>query len=246
MRNPIQMIFVLAFLAFAAAFAIVFTYEKTADTISERAQAAQEYALKNVLSQGSTAIPDSVKGFGKYWKEFSADKKLIGFAFVGSARGYSSTINFFCGLDLDGKIKGLSIISQNETPGLGTRIVEIVSDAKFPMGLWQKQETANPWFCEQYKGISAVAKISPNKGGEWHTLDDAAKNNLLKDNQITVITGSTITTMAITNELSARAKLLKSLVVIPREIKKETQVKQEVQIAGNEETPQIQEEVNDQ
>ena len=243
MRNPIQMIFVLAFLVFAAAFAIVFTYEKTVDTINERAQAAQEFALKSVLSQGSTAIPDSAKGFGKYWREFDVDNKLVGLAFIGAARGYSSTINFFCGLDLDGKIKGLSIISQNETPGLGTRIVEVVSDEKFPMGLLQKREKTEPWFCEQYKGISAIAKISPNKSGEWHALDDAAKNNLLKDNQITVITGSTITTMAITNELSARAKLLKSLVEIPQEV----QEKQEVQIEENEEseeTTQTPEEAN--
>jgi len=235
MKNPIQMIFVLAFLVFAAAFAIVFTYEKTAETINERAQAAQEFSLKSVLSQGSTAIPDSAKGFGKYWKEFDADNKLVGLAFVGAAQGYSSTINFFCGLDLDGKVKGLSIISQNETPGLGTRIVEVVSDAKFPMGLWQKQETTNPWFCEQYKGISATDKISPNKSGEWHTLDDEEKSNLIKDNQITVITGATITTMAITNELSARAKLLKSLV----------KTQKEAEIEEKEETTETEDEVND-
>jgi electron transport complex protein RnfG len=235
MKNPIQMIFVLAFLAFAAAFAIVFTYEKTADTINERVQVAQEFSLKSVLSRGSTAILDSAKGFGKYWREFDADNKLVGLAFVGAARGYSSTINFFCGLDLDGKIKGLSIISQNETPGLGTRIVEVVSDAKFPMGLWQKQEQTTPWFCEQYKGISATDNISPNKSGEWHTLDDAEKSNLIKDNQITVITGATITTIAITNELSAKAKLLKSLVKIPKEA--EIEVKEEI--------TETEEEVND-
>jgi len=235
MKNPIQMIFVLAFLVFAAAFAIVFTYEKTADMINERAQAAQEFSLKSVLSQGSTAILDSAKGFGKYWKEFDADNKLVGLAFVGAANGYSSTINFFCGLDLDGKIKGLSVISQNETPGLGTRIEEVVSDAKFPMGLWQKQEPTNPWFCEQYKEISAIGKISTNKNGEWHTLDDEAKNNLLKDNEITLITGATITTMAITNELSARAKLLKSLVRIPKE----------AEIEEKEEITETEEEVND-
>jgi Na+-translocating ferredoxin:NAD+ oxidoreductase RnfG subunit len=216
MKNSIQMIFVLSLLVFAAAFAIVFTYQNTADIINERAQAAQEFSLKNFLSQGSTAVSDSIDGFGKYWKEFNSDGELIGFAFIGSTRGYSSIINFFCGLDLDGKIKGLSIISQNETPGLGTRIVEVVSDARFPFGLWQKQEKTNPWFCEQYKGISGVNNISINKNGEWHALDDEAKNDLLKNNQITVITGSTITTMAVTNELSVRAKLLKSLVEIPQ------------------------------
>ncbi|MDR0303503.1 MAG: FMN-binding protein [Chitinispirillales bacterium] len=217
MKNSVQIVFVLTLFVFAATFAIVFTYNKTFDKINKHTQIAQEFSLKSVLSQNSTVVADSVDGFGIYWKEFAPGNKIIGFAFIGAAYGYSSVINFFCGLDLDGKIKGLSIINQNETPGLGTRIVEVVSDAKFPFGLWKKQEKTYPWFCEQYKGVSTVDKISLHKNGEWHTLDNAAKDNLLKNNQITVITGSTITTTAITNEISARAKLLTSLVKITEE-----------------------------
>jgi Na+-translocating ferredoxin:NAD+ oxidoreductase RnfG subunit len=226
-NNSIRMVAALLVFVFIAALAITFTYNKTAQKIESHIHEAQEFSLKNVLSERSTAVVDSIEGFGKYWKEYDLEKNLIGLAFMGSKRGYSSNINFFCGLDLDGKIKGLSIINQNETPGLGTRVVEVVSNAKFPSGLWLKQEKSEPWFCEQYKGISAIDKISLNKDGEWYKLSREEKDKLLKLNQITTITGSTITTSAITNELAEKAKLLKSLIVFdvetPSEEAEETQ-----------------------
>ncbi|MCL1947195.1 MAG: FMN-binding protein [Chitinivibrionia bacterium] len=207
-KNSIQMIFALLCFVVVATIAINFTYEKTKDKIEERTLAAKESSLKNVLSHGSTAFEDTLDGFGTYWGELNEKREIIGYAFIGEARGYSSTIRFFCGLDLNGKIKGLSIISQNETPGLGTRVVEIISDARFPFGLWQKQEKTNPWFCEQFNEISAKSEILLNNDGEWHTLSEEAKDKLLKNNHITVITGSTITTAAITKELNEKAKKL--------------------------------------
>lgn len=211
-KNSIQMILALIVFVFIAAFAITFTYDKTADKINGYIQAAQDLSLKNVLSENSKTEIDSINGFGKYWKEIDSHGRVIGYAFIGSANGYSSKINFFCGIDSDGKIKGLSIISQNETPGLGTRVIEVASNARFPFGLWQKQEKTGTWFCEQYKGISVKNEISTDKNGEWHTLSEEAKENLLKNNRITTITGATITTVAVTNELSERAKRLIYLV----------------------------------
>jgi electron transport complex protein RnfG len=214
MKNSIQIILVLVVFVFIAGFAITFAHQKTKGTIDERRRQAQEHSLMNVLSQGSTAVIDSVEGFGQYWKEYDGDKNLVGLAFIGYARGYSSIISFFCGLDLNGDIKGVSIISQYETPGLGTRVEEVISNEWFPMGLLKKREEATPWFCDQYKGISALKKIHLNKNAEWHALSQEEKDKLLKSNQISVITGSTITTAAITNELTAKAKLLISLIDI--------------------------------
>ena len=221
-KNSIQMIFALLSFVVVAALAITFTYDKTKDEIEERERAAKESSLKNVLSHGSTAFADTIDGFGAYWKELDAKGEIIGYAFIGEARGYSSTIRFFCGLNINGKIKGLSIISQNETPGLGTRIIETVSSERFPFGLWREKEKAIPWFCEQFSEISAINDISLNKNGEWHTLPKEMKDNLLKNNQVTVITGSTITTAAITNELSAKAKKLLLLIEEKDKIKEKT------------------------
>jgi len=209
-KESIKIVLTLVGFVFFAALAIAFTNEKTYETIKQREREAQAYSLKIVLSDGSEKKEDSIAGFGKFYRE-TVGGKTIGYAFMGEAKGYSSKIKFFCGIDTEGRIKGLSIISQNETPGLGTRVIETISNARFPLGLVQKQEETEPWFCTQYKGISAVDRISLNKGGEWHALSQEARDRLLRNNQITVITGSTITTAAITSELSARAKLLVSL-----------------------------------
>lgn len=209
-KESIRIVLTLTIFVFAAAFAIAFTNEKTKDKIKELDYEAQLLSLKEVLSENSEAKIDSIDGFGKFYREIS-NEKTIGFAFMGEARGYSSTISFFCGITLDGRVKGLSIISQNETPGLGTRVVETISDARFPLGLFQKREKGKPWFSQQFKEISAVNEISLSKSGEWHALQKDARENLLKNNQITAITGSTITTSAVTNELSTKAKLLISL-----------------------------------
>jgi RnfABCDGE-type electron transport complex G subunit len=196
------------FLAFVAAVAIAFTNKNTKDKINEHVTAAKEISLKNVLSEGSVVVMDSIAEIGNFWFEKNADGATVGYVFIGSAKGYSSVIEFFCGIDTNGKIKGLSIINQNETPGLGARVTEVVSDSRFPMGLFQKREKSNPWFCEQYKGISATDQIIPEKVGEWHSLSEDNREKLLKANKITTITGSTITTMAITRELSSKSKKL--------------------------------------
>jgi electron transport complex protein RnfG len=48
----------------------------------------------------------------------------IGYAFIAEGRGYSGAIKTMVGMYPNGTISGISIISQSETPGLGTRIAE--------------------------------------------------------------------------------------------------------------------------
>jgi len=226
-NDAIKIILTLVIFVMVAAFAIAFTDSKTHGKIIEREKEAQQNSLAAVLSDGSEKVPDSIEGFGRFYRE-TLDGKTIGYAFMGAAKGYSSTIRFFCGIDTNGNIKGLSIISQGETPGLGTRVVEVISTTRFPMGLFQKREEGEPWFTQQFIGISAIKPIGLNRNGEWRdTWTDEAKQNLLNSNQISVITGSTITTAAITNELSARAKLLISLLnSVNSEVKNEYIVEQ--------------------
>ncbi|MHC1624366.1 MAG: RnfABCDGE type electron transport complex subunit G [Candidatus Methanospirareceae archaeon] len=48
----------------------------------------------------------------------------IGYAFIASGRGYGGSIKTMVGMYKNGTISGVNIISQSETPGLGTRIAE--------------------------------------------------------------------------------------------------------------------------
>jgi len=52
------------------------------------------------------------------------DKQVIGFAFVAKGKGYGGEINIFVGLNTDFTIEQIKILSNTETPGLGTKITE--------------------------------------------------------------------------------------------------------------------------
>ncbi|MEA2015741.1 MAG: RnfABCDGE type electron transport complex subunit G [Actinomycetota bacterium] len=59
------------------------------------------------------------------------DGEKEGYAFKTSGSGYSGEIDILVGLDTSFKIKGISILSQTETPGLGARIAEDSFTAQF-------------------------------------------------------------------------------------------------------------------
>lgn len=95
---------------------------------------------------------------------------LIGHALEIRSKGYSSEIRILVGIDPLGTIRSVRILSQQETPGLGTRIEEI-----------RPGESA-PWFTAQFQG------------------KDARKVRLEKDGgEIQSITGATISSRAVTD-----------------------------------------------
>jgi len=52
----------------------------------------------------------------------NSDEDTIGYAFLAVGKGYGGDINILIGLEDETTLKGITIISQTETPGLGTRI----------------------------------------------------------------------------------------------------------------------------
>ncbi|MBM3707351.1 MAG: FMN-binding protein [Actinobacteria bacterium] len=57
--------------------------------------------------------------------EIYRNEDVIGFAFTATGKGYGGDISILIGIDSNYQIKGISILSNTETPGLGTRITEI-------------------------------------------------------------------------------------------------------------------------
>ena len=53
-----------------------------------------------------------------------SDGDEIGYAFIAVGKGYGGDIEILVGLEDETTLKGITIISQKETPGLGTRIAE--------------------------------------------------------------------------------------------------------------------------
>jgi len=59
---------------------------------------------------------------------------IIGYTFLASGNGYSGVIDMLVGINIDYTIKDVAILSQTETPGLGSRITEKAFTNQF-MGL---------------------------------------------------------------------------------------------------------------
>ena len=60
-----------------------------------------------------------------------ADGAKIGYGFLAVGKGYGGDIDILVGLEDEKTIKGITIVSQSETPGLGTRIAETSFADKF-------------------------------------------------------------------------------------------------------------------
>lgn len=140
-------------ICFIAAGSLAWINKITKPKILAQLKLEEETSLKEVLP-----FADDFQEVRKdeeilYYKGYK-DKKLIGVAYKASGKGYSSIIETIVGMDLDGRIFGIKIISQNETPGLGSRIVEVTEEATLAdilKGKRPKVEARKPWFGEQFK-----------------------------------------------------------------------------------------------
>ena len=116
------------------------------------------------------------------YQGLDADGNLVGLAFIADGGGFQGNIRIMVGLSVDYlKLKGIKVIEQNETPGLGNRIKE-------------------PAFEGQFKGLEIKPKVEYIKYRKPE-----------KPNQITAITGATISSDAVVKNINnAVEKVLKA------------------------------------
>jgi electron transport complex protein RnfG len=199
MVEMFKMIAALAIISALAGLAIGAANEKTKDKVAEQEKLTERAAIEAVFPQG--AVIKEERGGGllpdRYWSASLGG--AAGYAFEVSGRGYADDIRFMVGVDNGGKILGVSVLSHSETPGLGDRINEVASNEYiwYPLG---GGGPAKPWFTQQFEGLAASRPIGINKSaGEWHSLDEQKREELRNKNEVTAITGSTISTRAFTN-----------------------------------------------
>lgn len=127
-----------------------FTYVDTSNVITDKLNSA----LTEVMGEGEYSIVSD-------WKEYGAEKpdnveKLIkksdgSLAFEIVTDGYSKKgIDLVVAMNSNGTVKGVSVVSLGETPGLGTKV-------------------QNDSFLSQFKGKSGsveIVKNAPKKDGE--------------------------------------------------------------------------------
>jgi len=124
MRETIRYGFVLAVICVVASGLLAGMNSLTKARIIAQAQTEEDTALREVMPEG--AHFEAVKKDEDiiYYKVSNKDNKFIGVAFKASGKGYSSVIDTLVGMARDGTITAIKIMNQNETPGLGARVIE--------------------------------------------------------------------------------------------------------------------------
>ena len=124
MKEIIKYGFILSFICIIASGLLAGVNSLTKSKIISQAQAAEEASLREALP--GAARFEAIKSGDEtiFYKAFDKDGNFLGVAFKASAKGYSSTIETISGMLKDGTLTVVKVLSQNETPGLGTKVSE--------------------------------------------------------------------------------------------------------------------------
>ncbi len=150
--NPIKLGVILFIIAGISGFLLSYVYSITQPVITRNEQIKEQNNLKILM-------PDLVK-FKKeknYFILFDKDNKIIGYVFKTSAKGYGGMVSCNVGINIDGKVTGVIVISQSETPGLGSKIEEVKEGEKEPYYLSQyKNKVSDEINFENIQAISGA------------------------------------------------------------------------------------------
>jgi len=167
MKEMIKYGFTLALICVIAAGLLAGVNALTKSKIVLQAHAEEVASLREVLPEAVSFEPVKSEDAVLYYKALDGEGKLIGAAFKASGKGYSSTIETMVGMLKDGTITAIKVISQNETPGLGTRVAE-------------------PEFTGQFKnildmsGASAITGATISSKAVIHSVEKKAKEIMAK------------------------------------------------------------------
>ncbi len=178
MKDIFKLGSILMLITTIAATALAAVYSVTKPRIELKKQEALN-AAKSIALPGADlkAIYEVKKNNNKlYYTGYTDTSKsnLVGYAFLTSGKGYSSDIESIVGVDSAGNIIGIQVLSQTETPGLGTRIEEI------------KYGDSLTWVQKQFIDKSTKNLAVDKDGGE-----------------IQSVTGATISSRAVTKSIVA-------------------------------------------
>lgn len=115
---------ILGTICFLASSVLAVVNSITEPQIALQKEKDENVALKEVMPEALTFKPQLKDGKLLYYTAYDNANRLNGFVVKSEGKGYSSTIEVMAGLNLNLEIVNIKILSQAETPGLGTRITE--------------------------------------------------------------------------------------------------------------------------
>lgn len=127
---------VLGVICLTSTLVLALTYQITKPAIDKELNNEEQKALKAILPEADIFKEKALEEIGYF--EALQGSKLIGYCLKVIGNGYNGFIRIIVGIGLDGTIKGVRVLEQYETPGLGARINETRPGEK------------DPWFLRQF------------------------------------------------------------------------------------------------
>lgn len=116
MEKIIRNTIVLTMIMLVAGLSLGLTYEVTKPLIDATEEKEFMENLRDMFPDAERY--EDVDGYSKVY----SGGRLLGYVAESSEWGYSSDIKVMVGVDLGGEIAGVRVLSQKETPGIGTQV----------------------------------------------------------------------------------------------------------------------------
>ena len=186
MNTSYKMILVLTIISTLSGGLLSYWDTYTSNKIDEYRQQEIRQAVKEVLPETDE---EKVKEAGDFTFYVGyKDGEIKGVAFVAEGGGFQDIISLMVGVTPDfSEFTGITVLSQKETPGLGTKIANDPS-----------REGCETWFIDQFRG--------KNTGNLTYVKNQKANG----DSEIEAITGATISSKAVITILNETVPTAKS------------------------------------
>lgn len=148
LSNKIYPIIILSIIVFVAVLLLMLVNSFT----QEKIIAEREAKVTNILQKIYPDMQDFELKDDIYIILKGGD--VIGYSFIAIGKGYGGEINTIVGLDKDYIVKEISVLSNTETPGLGTKILEA-------------------FFTDQFKGLETQDVKLSKDGGKIDAISGA-------------------------------------------------------------------------
>ena len=189
MNNTAKIIIVLTLLTVISGAVLAVLDSYTKPRIEAYQNQLKNAAVAEVLPQ-NVKVESTEKEDFTYYTATKAGE-VVAYAFQVSGGGYQSELVVMVCVTPDfSEIIATKVISQVETPGLGTKIENDPTNKEHPT-----------WFMDQFKGL----KINP-------TITYVKNVKPSKDTEIQAITGATISSAAIVDILNKQIKTAKAII----------------------------------
>lgn len=177
---------VLFIISIIAGLLLASVYVVTKEPIAAAALKAQNEAMAAILPEATefTETTENYELTGTVYSVFegSDDSGVVGYIIGVAPNGYSGQDKTLVAFTPDGVIEGMQVVEHSETAGLGALCTE-------------------EWFSDQYKGKTAPLEVVKGK-----TPETAGET------EISSITGSTITSTAVTDGVNEASEFYNSYV----------------------------------